>query len=47
MTQIMFETFTMPAMYVQIQAELSLYASTHTTSIVIDSSVVSRTQCQF
>merc|ERR1739848_341471 len=34
MTQIMFETFNMPAMYVAIQAVLSLYASGRTTGIV-------------
>merc|ERR1711993_214422 len=37
MTQIMFETFNMPAMYVVIQAVLSLYASGRTTGIVMDS----------
>merc|ERR1712212_850873 len=37
MTQIMFETFNMPAMYVAIQAFLSLYASGRTTGIVMDS----------
>merc|ERR1711887_219062 len=37
MTQIMFETFNMPAMYVAIQAVLSLYASGRTTGIVMDS----------
>ena len=37
MTQIMFETFNVPAFYVSIQAILSLYASGHTTSIVMDS----------
>merc|ERR1712029_1312152 len=37
MTQIMFETFNMPAMYVTIQAVLSLYASGRTTGIVMDS----------
>merc|ERR1712151_1086209 len=37
MTQIMFETFNVPAMYVAIQAVLSLYASGRTTGIVIDS----------
>lgn len=31
MTQIMFETFNCPAMYVSIQAVLSLYASGRTT----------------
>merc|ERR1719508_508697 len=34
MTQIMFETFNMPAMYVAIQAVLSLYASGRTHAIV-------------
>ena len=37
MTQIMFETFTAPAMYVGIQAVLSLYSSGRTTGIVLDS----------
>ncbi|KAF8167039.1 actin family [Mycena galopus ATCC 62051] len=37
MTQIMFETFNVPAFYVQIQAVLSLYASGRTTGIVVDS----------
>jgi actin beta/gamma 1 len=37
MTQIMFETFNVPAMYVQIQAVLSLYASGRTTGAVLDS----------
>merc|ERR1712241_1525306 len=36
MTQIMFETFDVPAMYVGIQAVLSLYASGRTTGIVLD-----------
>jgi len=37
MTQIMFETFNTPSMYVSIQAVLSLYASGRTTGIVYDS----------
>ncbi|KAF0973921.1 hypothetical protein FDP41_007308 [Naegleria fowleri] len=37
MTQIMFETFSVPAMYVAIQAVLSLYASGRTTGVVFDS----------
>ncbi|KAJ4953591.1 hypothetical protein NE237_030423 [Protea cynaroides] len=37
MTQIMFETFNVPAMYVAIQAVLSLYASGRATGIVLDS----------
>jgi len=36
-TQIMFETFSIPKMYVAIQAVLSLYASGRTTGIVLDS----------
>jgi len=36
MTQTMFETFNVPAMYVNIQAVLSLYASGRTTGIVLD-----------
>ena len=35
--QIMFETFNVPAMYVSIQAVLSLYSSGRTTGIVFDS----------
>lgn len=37
MTKVMFETFNVPAMYVQIQAVLSLYATGRTTGIVLDS----------
>jgi actin-related protein len=37
MTEIMFETFNVPSMYVAIQAVLSLYASGRTTGIVCDS----------
>ncbi|XP_030069444.1 actin-like [Microcaecilia unicolor] len=37
MTQIMFETFNTPAMYIAVQAVLSLYASGRTTGIVMDS----------
>merc|ERR1712003_383677 len=37
MTGIMFETFSVQAMYVAIQAVLSLYASGRTTGIVMDS----------
>jgi actin-related protein len=37
MTQIMFETFNAPKMYVGIQAVLSLYSSGRTTGIVLDS----------
>merc|ERR1711971_1545897 len=33
----MFETFSTPAMYIAIQAVLSLYASGRTTGIVLDS----------
>merc|ERR1712119_47009 len=37
MTQIMFETFLTPAVYVAVQAVLSLYASGRTTGCVLDS----------
>lgn len=37
MTQIMFETFNVPAFFVQIQAVLSLYASGRTNGLVVDS----------
>ncbi len=36
MTQIMFETFSVPTFYVNIQAVLSLYASGRTTGVVLD-----------
>lgn len=37
MTQIMFETFNVPSMYISIQAVLSLYSSGRTTGCVLDS----------
>jgi len=37
MTSIMFETFNVPAIYIAIQAVLSLYSSGRTTGIVMDS----------
>ena len=37
MTQIMFETFNTPAMYVALQAVLALYATGRTTGVVFDS----------
>jgi actin len=37
MTQIMFETFRVPALYVAVQAVLSLYSSGRTTGVVMDS----------
>ncbi|KAJ1274482.1 hypothetical protein BS78_05G065100 [Paspalum vaginatum] len=37
MAQIMFETFHVPAMYVAVQAVLSLYASGRTTGLLVDS----------
>jgi len=36
MTQIMFETFCVPAMYISIQAVLSLYSSGRTTGVTLD-----------
>ena len=36
MTQIMFETFNVPSMYVGLQAVLSLYAAGRTTGLVVD-----------
>ncbi|KAJ3636287.1 hypothetical protein Zmor_009029 [Zophobas morio] len=35
--QLFFETFNVPALYISIQAVLSLYASGHTTGVVLDS----------
>jgi len=37
MTEIMFETFNVPAYYLAIQAVLSLYSSGRTTGLVLDS----------
>lgn len=37
MTQLIFETFNVPAFYVAIQAVLSLYSSGRTTGCVLDS----------
>lgn len=37
MTQVMFETFNVPAMYIQIPAVLSLYSDGTTTGLVLDS----------
>ncbi|XP_053642238.1 actin-3 [Cherax quadricarinatus] len=37
MTQIMFETFNTPAMYISMQAVLSMYASGRTTGIILES----------
>ena len=37
MTQVMFETFNVPAFYVLVQAVLSLFASGRTTGVVLDS----------
>jgi len=36
MTQVMFETFSIPALYVAVQAVLALYASGRTTGITLD-----------
>ena len=36
MTQIMFNTFNVPALYIAIQAVLSLYTSGRTTDVVLD-----------
>ena len=37
MTQVMFEAFNVPAMYISVQAVLSLYSNGRTTGIVLDS----------
>ncbi|MCK4973291.1 MAG: actin family protein, partial [Candidatus Heimdallarchaeota archaeon] len=37
MAELMFDTFNVPAMYISMQAILSLYASGRTTGIVVDS----------
>ena len=37
MTQIMFETFQCPAMYIGIQAVMSLYSTGRTSGIILDS----------
>ena len=37
MTQIMFETFNVPCLYVNVQAVLALYSSGRTTGVVLDS----------
>jgi len=37
MTQIMFEVFNVPCLYVNVQAVLALYSSGMTTGVVIDS----------
>ncbi|GKT24605.1 Actin-6 (Fragment) [Aduncisulcus paluster] len=37
MTEIMFESFQVPALYIQIQAVLSLYANGRTTGLIFDS----------
>ena len=37
MTQVMFEEFNVPAMYIAKSAMLSLYASGHTTGVVVES----------
>jgi len=37
MTEIMFETFNVPSLYVACQAVLSLYSTGRTTGLVLDS----------
>lgn len=45
MTQIMFETFHAPAMYIAIQAVLSLYSSGRTSGLVLDSGDGKKVKC--
>ncbi|KAM9949885.1 hypothetical protein ACTFIT_011110 [Dictyostelium discoideum] len=53
MTQIMFETFTTRAMYVAIQAVLSLYASGRTTgiqvliSLITSIKIIAKLECKY
>jgi len=47
MTQILFETFNVPAMYVAIQAVMSLYASGRTTGVVMTLEMGFPTLCQY
>jgi actin-related protein len=37
MTEILFDTFNVPSIFIQIQSVLSLYSSGRTTGVVIDS----------
>lgn len=37
MTEIMFETFNVPSMYLAIQSVLALYSTGRTTGVVLDS----------
>ena len=37
MTEIMFDTFNVPSIFISIQSVLSLYSSGNTTGVVIDS----------
>ncbi|KAI3506414.1 hypothetical protein L1887_28772 [Cichorium endivia] len=45
MTQVMFETFNVPAVYIAIGAVLSLYASGQTTGVVLDSGDAPSNRC--